>query len=146
MQAPYRNLRLRQLSQSLLPFEQTKPHLRPNRGWLRAIREALGMTLDQVGRSIDRTRQDIAAFESAEADDRITLHSLKLVADAMGCELVYALVPKSGSLQELAENPAREEATKRVRAVEHSMALEAQAAGGVEDRIEEETKRILRKR
>jgi predicted DNA-binding mobile mystery protein A len=146
MRPAYRLLRLRQLAKSLVPFERAKRVPRPNRGWLRAVRQALGLTLDQVGQSIGRSRQDIAAFESSEAQDRITLRSLHLVAEAMGCELVYALVPKSGSLADLAEKSARDEATRSILAVEHTMALEAQAAGGVERKIEEETRRILKKR
>jgi predicted DNA-binding mobile mystery protein A len=146
MQPAYRLLRLRQLAKSIIPFQRAHRITRPNRGWLRAIREALGLTLDQVGQSIGRSRQDISAFESSEARDRITLRSLRLVADAMGCELVYALVPKSGTLAELAEKSARDEATRRILAVEHTMALEAQAPGGVERKIAEETRRILKKR
>ena len=61
-------------------------------------------------------------------------------ADALGCQLVYALVPKSGSIQELAEQQARARATENVRAVEHTMALEDQAVGGVDEKIEEQTK------
>jgi len=67
------------------------------------------------------------------------------VAEALGCELVYAIVPKSGTIQELAEQRTRNETTKRVLAVEHTMALEDQAPGGVKALIDEETKRITRK-
>ena len=145
MKPEYRGLRLDQLTHTLIPFHATQLPARPSRGWLRAIREALGMTLEQVGRSMDRTRQEILAFERAEAEDRITLHSLRKVAESMGCELVYAVVPKSGTLHDLAKETARAAAAKRVLAAEHSMALESQAAGGVDDRIEEETRRILKK-
>jgi predicted DNA-binding mobile mystery protein A len=145
MKSEFRDLRLNQLTQTLIPFEVAQLPVRPSRGWLRSIREALGLTLEQVGRSMDRARQDVLAFERAEAEDRITLHSLKRVAEAMGCQVVYAVVPKSGTLKELAEKPARAEAAKRILAVEHSMALEAQAVGGVEERIEQETRRILKK-
>jgi predicted DNA-binding mobile mystery protein A len=109
------------------------------------MREALGITLEQVGKSTRTTRQRIKAFENAEAQERITLASLRRVAEAMGCELVYAIVPKSGTINELAEKRARDEATKRVLAVEHSMALEDQAAGDLERTITDETKRILRR-
>jgi hypothetical protein len=59
----------------------------------------------------------------------------------MDCELVYAIMPKSGSIQELAEQRKRSEATKRVLSVERTMALEDQASGGLKELIEEETKR-----
>jgi predicted DNA-binding mobile mystery protein A len=145
MKTGFRELRLHQLTQALVPFRDAESAVRPSRGWLRAIRESLGLTLEQVGRAMDRTRQDTLAFERSEAEDRITLKSLRRVAEAMGCELVYAVIPKSGTMRELAERNARQEAAQRVLAVEHSMALEAQAAGGVDDRIERETRRILKK-
>lgn len=71
--------------------------------------------------------------------------SLRDAADAFGCQLVYALVPKSGSIHDLAEQDARIKAAENVRAFEHSMALEDQAVGGIEDKIDEETRRILKK-
>lgn len=91
------------------------------------------------------TRQRIQRFEKAEANERITLRTLRRVAEAMDCDLVYAIVPKSGSIQQLAEARARAEATKRVLSVEHTMALEEQASGSVQQLIDEETDRISKK-
>ena len=143
MRSEYRDMRLRQLSSSLSPFESVRNLNRPPRGWLRAIREALGLTLDEVGRKAGVTRQRVQKYENTEASDRITLGTLRRVASAMGCELVYAIVPKSGTLAELAEKRARDVATRNVLAAEHTMALEDQAAGNVEQAINEETRRIL---
>lgn len=143
MNPAYRELRLRQLSKTLAPFAVAKSNPRPPLGWLRAIREALGITLHQVGENMRATRQRIKSFEDAERQDRTTLASLRRVADAMGCELVYAIVPKEGTIAELAAKQAVEEATKRVLAVEHTMALENQAPGNVNETIIEETKRLL---
>ena len=72
--------------------------------------------------------------------------SLRTAADALGCDLVYALVPKADSLEHLVEQRARSEAKKHVMGVEHSMAIEDQSAGHVEEAVETETKRLLRKR
>ena len=146
MEPRYRELRLKQLERSLAHFEAAKQEVRPRGGWLRALREALGLSLEAVGRSIGTGRQRVKAFENAEATDRITLKSLRKVAEAMDCQLIYALVPKSGSITNLYEERARNEAKKRVLAVEHSMALENQSAGNVQERINEETKRILKGR
>jgi predicted DNA-binding mobile mystery protein A len=146
MKPEYRAIRLRQLTRTLEAFDSARTQPRPPRGWMRAIREALGLTLDQVGRWLKVSRQQIAKYETAEADDRITLATLRRVAEAMGCELVYAIVPKSGSFADLNEKQAREQATKRVLAAEHTMALENQAAGNVEQAIADETQRILKQR
>jgi predicted DNA-binding mobile mystery protein A len=146
MKPAYRKLRTQQLAIVLQAFDGARNTRRPSRGWLRSIREALGLSLEQVGRKSRNTRQDVLAFEKAEASDRITLASLRKIADAMGCNLVYALVPKEGTIEQLAERPARDEAAKRVLAVEQTMALEGQGAGRVKEKIEEETRRILKKR
>jgi predicted DNA-binding mobile mystery protein A len=145
MHPEYRSLRLQQLASSLAAFYEARNIPRPQRGWLRAVREALGLTLEQIGRSISTGRANVQFFENAEANDKITLHSLRRVAEAMGCELVYAIVPKSGTIQELAERRARAEAAKHVNAVEHSMMLEDQASGNTEQLIDEETKRSRKK-
>ncbi len=142
MKPEYREIRLKQLSISLAPFEEAKTISRPFRGWLRAIREALGLSLEKVGQKANTTKQAIQRFEKAEANERITLRTLRRVAEAMGCELVYAIVPKSGSIEELAEQGARDEATKRVLSVHRTMALEDQASGNVNELIGQETKRI----
>jgi len=146
MSPPYRRLRLQQLSRSQSVFQAARPEMRPQHGWLRAIREALGMSVAQVAQRMDITRGRILEFEKAEADDRITLGSLRRVAEAMDCQLVYAIVPKSGTITELAEQRAREEASKRVLSVEHSMALENQAPGKIDQLIEDETKGILNRK
>jgi predicted DNA-binding mobile mystery protein A len=145
MRDDFRDLRLSQLVRTLTTFEAAKQEARPQRGWLRAIREGLGLTLENVGKKLGQSRRRIQEFEEAEAQDRITLHSLRRVADAMDCQLVYAIVPKSGTITELAERRARAEATEDVLDVEHTMALENQATGNVEELIEEETKRRLKK-
>jgi enoyl-CoA hydratase/carnithine racemase len=87
-----------------------------------------------------------AQFEKSETDYRITLKSLSQAADALGCDLVYALVPKQGTLHDLAQHRATEAATADVLAVEHTMALENQAVGGVKEKIREEAHRILNRK
>lgn len=146
MRAEYRELRVKQLTRSLGPFEAARKESRPHRGWLRAIREALGLTLEGTAVCARTTKQHIRKLEIAEADDRITLRSLRRVADAMDCELLYAIVPKVGTIAELSEKKLRNEAKKRVLAVEHSMALEDQAVGNTDELIENETRRITKKR
>jgi len=145
MREEFRDLRLTQLARALKAFEAAKQSPRPQRGWLRAMREALGLTLEMVGTKLGQSRRRIQEFEQAEANDRITLHSLRRVAAAMDCELVYAIIPKSGTITELAGQRARNQAAEDVRDVEHSMALEDQATGNVEELIDKETQRRLTK-
>jgi predicted DNA-binding mobile mystery protein A len=143
MKKNFRELRLGQLARTLSAFEAAKQEVRPQRGWLRAIREGLGLTLENVGKKLGQSRRRIQEFEDAEAKDRITLHSLRRVAAAMDCELVYAIVPKAGTISELAHQRARAQAAEDVLDIEHTMVLENQAVGNVEALIEKETKRRL---
>ena len=145
MRDDFRDLRLSQLTRSLSAFEAARQEARPQRGWLRAIREGLGLSLEDVGKKLGQSRRRIQEFEKAESKDRITLRSLRRVAAALDCELVYAIVPKSGTITELAERRARAQATEDVLDIEHTMALENQATGNVKELIEEETKRRLKK-
>lgn len=146
MRNEFRNLRLKQLDRTLEPFRAVAKTPRPQKGWLRAIREAAGISASEVARTLKTSRQLPVQLEKAEAEDRITLKSLRAAADALGCELIYALVPKTGTLQALVEHRARTQAKKHVIDVEHSMALEDQAVGRVDEAVEAETQRLLRKR
>jgi len=146
MKSEFRELRVDQIDRSLKAFAGTQAVSRPQRGWLRSVREALGISMREVARKMRKTPQTVASLEKSEAADRITLQTLRHYAEAMNCELVYAIVPKSASLKQLSEKLARQAVEKDVRAVEHTMALEDQSTGGVPDKIERETKRLLKKR
>ena len=145
MRQEFKKLRLEQLDRTLAAFKDARNEARPQRGWMRAIREALGLSLEEVGARLKKTRQRILEFEKAEAEDRITLQSLRRVAAALDCDLVYALVPKTGSILELAERRTRQDAARDVLDVEHTMALEDQASGNVSKLIDDETHRRLKK-
>lgn len=77
---------------------------RPAPGWIRAVREASGVSAGELGRRLGVSRQLPLQFERAEAADTITLKSLRAVAAALNCELVYALVPRTGRLEILAQS------------------------------------------
>lgn len=144
MDHEFRQLRLSQLDRNLGSARILPP--RPSGGWIAAVREALGLSLAEVGQLVRVPRQNVQKFERAEADDRITLATLRRVANAMGCELVYVLVPKSGSFAELAEQPTREQAARDVKSVMHTMALEDQKPENTDQLIEDEAQRRLKRR
>ena len=141
MNTKFRQLRLSQLDRSLQDMRTPPP--RPTSGWISSVREALGITLDQIGKQIGSSRQAVQQLERAEATDRITLGALRRAAEAMGCELVYALVPKSGTFAELAERPARDRAARDVKSVMHTMMLEDQKPENADQLIEDEAQRRL---
>ena len=74
----------------------------PRGGWAKAIRTALGMTVEDVAVRLGVARSVVSRLETSEQKQAIQLNSLRRVAAAMNCELVYALVPKQ-SLQKMVE-------------------------------------------
>ena len=110
MRSEFRNLRLKQLDRALEPYRAARKELRPSKGWIRAIRQALGISSGDLARRLGTSRQLPLQLEKGEAEDRITLKSLRAAANALDCDLVYALVPRADSMQELIENRARSEA------------------------------------
>jgi len=108
-----------------------------------AVRQAAGITMPEMTKTLGHSSHSIVAYlEKSEAEYSISLGNLREAAEALGCELVYAIVPKNGSIEELVQQRARAKATENIRAVEHTMALEDQAVGRVDEKIEEHSKRM----
>lgn len=122
----------RQLDKRLKSLQNTELLARPPRGWLKAIREALGMTTAQLGQRLGVAQSRAVAIEQAETKGTLTLSSLEKAAQALDCRLVYALVPRQ-PLEDLVEERARLLAKKRLKSTSHSMALEAQDVDAVDE-------------
>jgi len=106
---------------------------RPNQGWIRAVRQALGMTAGQLCRRLGVTQATVSGLEVSEINDSIRLATLRKVAEAMHCTLVYAFVPNT-SLEEIVRDQARKVAAEQLKPVEHTMLLENQSLhGGVRE-------------
>lgn len=116
-------LRLAQVERAV---SQTAVPARPSRGWIQAIRSALGMTTRQLAARLGLSQSTLATLEKSEANDRITLQSLRKVADALDCDLHYVLVPRA-PLTKRVEKRAEAIAHERVSRILHTMRLEDQA-------------------
>lgn len=110
-------------------FGALKDKNRPPRGWIRAIRDALGMTTAQLARRMDVSQPRVVAIEKAEANRAITLKTLERAAEALGCKVVYVLVP-SQSLEKIVQTRARTIADKQLSALNQTMRLEDQDIRG----------------
>jgi len=100
----------------------------PSRGWLRAVREAIGLTQADVAQRAGVKRQSYAQFERAEERGSITIGSLRRAADAMDCELVYYLAPREAVARTFAGlAQVHDPMARHLDATEHSMKLKGPA-------------------
>ncbi|MFZ5697951.1 MAG: mobile mystery protein A [Pseudomonadota bacterium] len=147
MNTRFRQLRLRQLDATLARWQEAALPPRPATGWIRAIRDALGMSSEALARRLQVTGSAVRKLEEAEATDAITLGSLRRAAAALDCELQYALVPRQ-KLETTLQARALKVAQERVGTVAHSMALEDQAVDSslTRSHIEEMANALIAKR
>ena len=121
----------RSLDRILAPYRKMNRRA-PPRGWIRALRNALGMTAEQLGQRMGVTQPSVQRLELSEAAGTIQLQTLRRAAEALDCEVVYALVPRK-SLRDTYDAAARALARRELSQVDHSMALEDQAVEDEED-------------
>jgi predicted DNA-binding mobile mystery protein A len=113
------------LNSWLAPREQSVPRA----GWLKAVRESLGLTTRQLAMLMGTNFQNVQRMEEREKKGAVRLASLEKAARAMSCRLVYAIVPEKphSSLEDIVTSKARELANELVGPVKHSMQLEEQS-------------------
>ncbi len=121
-----RALARRQIDKRLAPLRDSDALTRPPRGWIKSIRESLGMTTAQLGRRLGVSQPRVTAVEKGELEGSLTLDSLAKAAHALDCRLVYALVPRE-PLSETILKRAKRKARSKLASTGHSMALEAQS-------------------
>jgi predicted DNA-binding mobile mystery protein A len=145
MDTKLKNLRIRQLDKALRATRSAAPRTPPADGWVRAIREALGMTTTHLARRLGTSRQAISELERREVRGTVTLDALRRAADALECDLVYALVPRT-DLRAMREHQAKRHAERELGRVAHSMRLEAQYVAPAEHRqqVAERADELLR--
>lgn len=126
------------LDERLLPLKPEDQFLAPPKGWIRAIREALGMSGVQFAARLGVRPQSVEALEKSEASGSVKLETLRRAAEALDCTLVYALVPNT-SLENMVRSRARAIAKRDLGRVAHTMKLEAQGTddADLEERIED---------
>jgi len=113
------------LERRLAPLRGRQDLMRPPHGWLRAIRDALGMTTRQLAQRMGKVQSAIVDLEKSEARETVSLAKLREAAAAMDCTLVYALVPNR-PIDEILRARAEEMAELQLARASHTMALENQ--------------------
>jgi predicted DNA-binding mobile mystery protein A len=146
MKPAIRNRGRERLDTKLTAIKPLDRFAMPPKGWIRAIRDAIGMTGVQLGQRLGMTAQGVVNLERSEASGKIQFNTLRRAAEAMDCVLVYAVVPKT-SLTEMVDRRAREIALRALRRVSHSMALENQQVDrDLEKRVQTYIETALRDR
>jgi predicted DNA-binding mobile mystery protein A len=145
-----RHLRRRQLDRVLCSPGRLAEVPSFKGGYIREIREALGISSTQLGQLLGVSQPAIVNLERSERSGSVTINSLRRVARALDCKLVYALVP-NGSLEDTLRARAQKAAAKLMDSVGHTMDLEAQRPAAAEtawqiDEIADELARNLDRR
>ena len=112
-----------QLDKKLLELKQLPE--KPFNGWIKTIREALGMTTSQLAGRVKVDQSRITKIERAEPDLNLKLSTMEKVADGLGMKFVYGFAPKD-SLEDIVRDQARKLALKRMQRLDHTMRLELQ--------------------
>ena len=128
----------RQLDRRFKSLGPARRYATPVRGWIKAIREALGMSTAQLAQRLRIKQPSLVQLEQSEAKGTIELRTLRRVAEALDCTVVYALVPNK-PLETMVRDRARAFARKRREYVDHSMLLENQkvASRNLEAQLDE---------
>lgn len=129
MEKQLRDLQLQQMDALLGTWKSAQLSARPKSGWVRAVRETLGMSAAAFARRLGITHAGVRKLEASEASDAITLASLRKLAQALNCDLQYALVPRT-SLSQQIQDRAQTVVKEKLQPIAHSMALEDQAVNG----------------
>lgn len=146
MKRESRKLVLEQLDRKLTDLRPLAAMIVPERGWLHAIRTALGMSLRQLGVRLEISAQSVKEIEEREADGSITLRSLRQAANALDLDLVHVLVPRDSSLHAMIERRAGQVARSIVLRTSKSMELEEQgvSAERIETSLRSKTDELIR--
>ncbi len=129
MNAKIKAVARQQNRNKLNKMAKTAQFQQPDGGWIRYIRQALGMTGSQLGRRLGGiSKESISQKEKAELDKSITMKALHEAAEAMGCKLVYAIVPKQ-SIESVIGRQAEKRANEIVKNAAIHMSLEDQSIG-----------------
>lgn len=139
-----KSLSIQQLEDHLRFLRGASGIARPPGGWIRAIREALGMTNAQLAKRVKRRPQTVLDLQQRESAQTIQLNTLRELAEGMDCELVYAVVPRK-PLEQTVRERAEAVARRMLRRTGHSMELERQGIGvrEVTRALDREIERLL---
>lgn len=122
-----------QLDASLRRFGPLRGANPPPKGWIRAIRDALGMSARQLAGRLGVAQQAVARIERDELSGSVTIRTMRRIAEGLDCVFVCGFVPRS-SLEATLRKQAERLAAKRLAQASQTMRLEGQGLGAKEDK------------
>jgi predicted DNA-binding mobile mystery protein A len=132
----------RALDLKLSPIRPVEQFAVPAAGWIKAIRQSLAMSQADLAHRMRVSQATVAQMERSEASDTIQLATLRRAADAMECDLVYALVPRT-NLEDTVRQQAALHLSGHLRSVAQTMSLEDQDSTPEAELVEDETARLI---
>ena len=140
-------LQFQQLNEKIDQLSGLQHVIVPPIGWIKAIRNGIGMSMQQLGNKLSITKQGVMDIEKREKEGAITIKSMQEIAKAMDMQFIYGFVPNTGSLEQMIESRASEIATKIVERTSNMMKLENQANSKerIEKAIKERAAEIINK-
>jgi len=108
----------------LNPFSSLKSEIKPENGWVNAIRVSIKMSLRQLGERLHITPQGVRDLEKREKEGAITIKALKEVGRVLDMDLVYGFISRHSSLEDMIEERAREIAEEVVLKARQTMPLD----------------------
>jgi predicted DNA-binding mobile mystery protein A len=117
---------LEQIDRKILQLKKIEDLSIPASGWIYAIRQALGMSLRQLGNKMGITPQSVKEIEVRERHGTVSLNVLRQFGQSLDLKLVYGYIPKQKSLEMIIEKRAEEIAREIVNRATASMKLEDQ--------------------
>lgn len=140
-------LQVQQLNEKMVQLAGMQQVIVPPIGWIKAIRNGIGMSMEQLGKKLSITKQGVMDMEKREKEGAITIKSMQEIGKAINMQFVYGFVPNNGSLNQMIENRALEMATKIVERTSTTMKLEDQVNSKerIEKAIKERAAEIINK-
>ena len=125
-----RDRKRRQLDEAVVGFRMARRAAGDVGSWVRTVRQLARVPVEELAQKMGVTRCEVFRIERAEVTGRIALWKLRQAAEALDCDLVYALAPREGTLESLAarREEARDEERKRRTMLAHR---KLEAWGGV---------------
>ena len=140
-------LQFQQLNEKILQLAGMQHVIVPPIGWIKTIRNGIGMSMEQLGKKLSITKQGVMDIEKREMEGAITIKAMQEIAKAMDTKFVYGFVPNAGSLEQMIETRALEIAKTIVQRTSTTMKLEDQVNSKerIENAIKERATEIINK-